>query len=179
MWRWLKRSSRNASDNARSCFQNGINNFKQGHFDKTISDFSKAVELNPYYDLAYANRGSCYGMKGLNTKAIDDLTKAIALNPIPIHFLNRGITYNILDRYEEAVNDLTKVISLNPNDSLAYTHRGRALIEKGSYELAIADLTKALELDPSDEVARANRELAVPPALVSLPPRTWSSSIGW
>ena len=40
-----------------------------------------AIEINPWYDWAYSNRGGVYIVKGQYDKAISDCNKAIEINP--------------------------------------------------------------------------------------------------
>ena len=49
--------------------------------DQAISDFTKAIEMNPRYYQAYYNRGIVYGNKGQYDQAISDYNKAIEINP--------------------------------------------------------------------------------------------------
>ena len=55
--------------------------YDQGNSVQAISDFSKAIEINPKYAEAYYNRGYIYYKQDEFTQANSDLTKAIAINP--------------------------------------------------------------------------------------------------
>ena len=48
----------------------------KGQYDQAISDFNKALEINPRDVTAYNNRGSAYLEKGLYDKAWEDVHKA-------------------------------------------------------------------------------------------------------
>jgi tetratricopeptide (TPR) repeat protein len=52
-----------------------------GQYDKAISDYTKAIELNPKHADTYYSRGLAYNKMGQYDKAISDYTKAIELNP--------------------------------------------------------------------------------------------------
>ncbi|MCK5486751.1 MAG: tetratricopeptide repeat protein, partial [Desulfobacterales bacterium] len=54
----------------------GIALLEEGQYDKAISDYNKAIEINPKDAEAYYNRGYAYGEKGEYDKAISDYTKA-------------------------------------------------------------------------------------------------------
>jgi tetratricopeptide (TPR) repeat protein len=56
-------------------------NKKKGQYDKAISDYNEAIELNPKHADIYYSRGLVYNKKGQYDKAISDYTKAIQLNP--------------------------------------------------------------------------------------------------
>ena len=53
----------------------GVARHQKGLYDQAISDYSKAIEINPNYDLAYFNRGLCHFKKGHCDKAWDDIKK--------------------------------------------------------------------------------------------------------
>jgi hypothetical protein len=54
---------------------------KSGQLDKAISDFDRAITLDPQYAKAYYNRGLAYDMLGRLDQAILNYKKTIALNP--------------------------------------------------------------------------------------------------
>ena len=49
----------------------------KGQYDKSISDFNKAIEINPKYAKDYSNRGNAYLNKGQIDRAIEDYNKAL------------------------------------------------------------------------------------------------------
>jgi len=50
-------------------------------YDEAISDYNKAIELNPGYATAYYNRAIAYANKKHYDEAVSDYNKAIELNP--------------------------------------------------------------------------------------------------
>ena len=56
---------------------------ERGGAQGAINDLSRAIELDPNYASAYANRGKLRLESGLKAEALDDLDKAISLNPAP------------------------------------------------------------------------------------------------
>ena len=52
-----------------------------GKLIEAISDYNKAIELNPKFAMAYYNRGIVYNDSGKIDQAISDYNKAIELNP--------------------------------------------------------------------------------------------------
>jgi len=59
----------------------GIAYGEKGQYDQAISDFNKAIEINPRYEKAYNNRGIVYRLEGQYDQAISDFNKAIEINP--------------------------------------------------------------------------------------------------
>ncbi len=66
----------------------GIAYGEKGQYDQAISDFNKALEINPRYNKAYNNRGITYRLKGQYDQAILDFNKAIEINPIDAEAYN-------------------------------------------------------------------------------------------
>jgi tetratricopeptide (TPR) repeat protein len=129
----------------------------RGLYDKAIADFSKAIEINPYYKVYY-NRGSAYDAQELYDKAIADYTKAIELKPDDTEtYNNRGITYYHQGIYDKAIVDYTKAIELKPDDADAYYNRGIACHHQGLLDKAMSDYTKAIELKPDYAEVYNNR----------------------
>ena len=87
--------------------------------------------------------------RGHSSEAIQDLTKAIELNPNDADaYAVRGASYIGQDEHDQAIQDLTKAIELKPNDADAYDIRGHAYLRRHEHGRVIQDLTKAIELNP-------------------------------
>ena len=57
---------------AKKSFNQGVENSKLQQYDKAITDYNKAIELDPKYAMAYNNRGFAYGKLQQYDKAIAD-----------------------------------------------------------------------------------------------------------
>ena len=51
----------------------------KGDYDSAISDYTKAIKLNPQFAAAYNIRGLAYALKGLKDLAISDFKKSTNL----------------------------------------------------------------------------------------------------
>ena len=69
-----------------------------------IADYTKVIEIDPSYPLAYNNRSTAYTDKGDYDRAIADLTKAIEIDPKSVYGQhNRGLAYHKKGAYDLAI----------------------------------------------------------------------------
>jgi tetratricopeptide (TPR) repeat protein len=140
----------------------GVAYLEKGQYDRAVSQFSKAVKVDPGYVDAYYNRGLAYYSKGEYDRAISDYTRAIELFPQDFDaYFNRGLAHYGKGEYDRAISDYTQVIAINPADTQAYNNRGFLYYYKGEYDIAISDYTKAVDIDPGYTDAYYNRGLAL------------------
>ena len=89
------------AESAEFYFKRAINKAKEGDFYGAISDYSKAIEINPNDEQAYFNRGNVKNtFLNDNDGAIADCSKAIEINP------NNGIAYKNRGIAKELIGDL-------------------------------------------------------------------------
>jgi Flp pilus assembly protein TadD len=147
-------------------YDRGFSHHKKQQYDLAISDYSKAIDLNPRAEYAYLNRGNLYYGKKQYDLAIADYNKVIELNQDPYEaYLGLGAIYIRKDNYEIAIVNLSKAIDLKAKladvvkrDSdygkqiqydlaVAYNNRGFAFLLMGEYNEAERDIKKALEFN--------------------------------
>jgi tetratricopeptide (TPR) repeat protein len=128
---------------------------RMGRRDGAIADYSRAIALSPdgdqvYMLNAYFRRSELYEQMRLYDRALADLDREIALQPLhPAVVRNaRADVYLKLARYDDAIADENEAIALNPGLERAYYNRGWAHMRKGEYDAAIADYTKAIAIAP-------------------------------
>jgi S1-C subfamily serine protease len=125
----------------------GSQKYQSGDFKGAISDYDKAIQLNPNHARYYYNRGRSRAALGDKKGAISDLDKAIQLKPtFASAYGQRGSARSALGDKKGAISDLDKAIQLNPNIVALYNKRGSARNDLGDRKGAIADLQKAAAL---------------------------------
>ncbi len=130
----------------------------QRQYDRAIREFTKALEINPKYAVAYNNRGVVYTKKRQYGRDIRDFNKALEINPKYAEaYYNRGNHYYNQREYDRAIRDFTKAIEINPKYAVAYNNRGVVYRRKGQVDQAIRDFTKATEINPKYVEAYYNR----------------------
>jgi tetratricopeptide (TPR) repeat protein len=139
----------------------GTAHLNKGEYDLAISEFNKALEINPGDAGAYVNRGLAYGRKSQYDQAISDFNRALEINPnYALAYNNRGWAYLGKDQFDQAMSDLNKALEIDPKFDLPYYNRGMVYEKKKQYDEAISEYTKALEINPRKAEAYISRGLA-------------------
>ncbi|MBE9006604.1 tetratricopeptide repeat protein [Fortiea sp. LEGE XX443] len=108
--------------------------------------------------VALGLRGYVYFLSNKDSKALEDLNKAIKLAPEEAMYLSaRGFTYQAMEHYQEALQDFDRAIELDPQYKQANAGRGLTYKSMERYEEALPDFNRAVELDPKYEGAIAQR----------------------
>jgi len=126
----------------------------QQDYDTALTSCSRALQSGDLSDQQAANalttRGAVYVGKGEYDKAIQDLDKAIRLDPdYAGAYDNRGTAYLGKGEYDRAIQDFDQAIRLNADDEVAYVGRARTYANQGKYDRAIQAYDQALRLNPN------------------------------
>jgi len=131
-------------------FYEGSKALLQKDYDQAISDYTKAIEINPTFAEVYYGLGVAYCNQGNLSQAISDYTKAIEINPnLAEAYDSRGDAYHNQGNLSQAISDYTKAIEINPNFAGAYFGRGNSYYKQGNLSQAISDYTKAIKVNPN------------------------------
>ena len=123
-----------ASDLAAADYLNlGNDAFKSGDFSLAVTDFGKAIELDPSYIEAYESRARALAEINDNEKAANDLVRA-------------GEIYRIKDQHERSIDAFSKALDYSPGNLAALVGRAGAKADKGDYRPGLADYETALDL---------------------------------
>ena len=94
-------------------YNRGVARLEKREHDRAISDFTKAIKMNPRFALAYFYRGRAYFHKGEHDQAISDLTDAIEIDPgFATAYSERAIVYLVKQEYDKTWEDIHKQLSL-------------------------------------------------------------------
>jgi len=123
-------------------------------FRSAVSQFRKALTLDPNLTKAYDNQGLCYEALGEYEEAIRNYQEANRLNRqsspgSPWPPLNLGALLTKLNRLSEAESYLRESVSYDGKLSKAHYQLGVLLEKQQNYPEAIFELKQAANLDPS------------------------------
>jgi tetratricopeptide (TPR) repeat protein len=98
---------------------------------------------------AFISRGTAYGHKGQNDRALQEYDQAIRVAPgFAEAFFNRGYTHYLKGQNDRAIQDYDQAIRLKPDFALAFKYRGDAKLKKGDVGGGNADIAKAKQINP-------------------------------
>ncbi len=123
-------------------------------FDRSISEFERAIQLNPNYAMAHhwIAWGPLTALAQFD-RAIAEGKRAVELDPlssIDNADLGGNVYFNAR-RYDEAIAQIRKTIEIDPRFYIAHYYLGQAFQLKGHLTEAIAEYQKAVELDDDPE----------------------------
>ena len=132
---------------------------KRQYILHAIEMFSKAIEKDSGYALAYAGRADChsyfywyYGMAASDRElAQEDSTRALELAPeLAEAHAAFGLALAINENFGEAEKAFEKAVELNPELFEAYYFYARTCFVQGKYEQAKDLFLEASRVDPAD-----------------------------
>ncbi|NJK47905.1 tetratricopeptide repeat protein [Candidatus Gracilibacteria bacterium] len=142
-----------------------LSNANLRDYQAAISDYSRAIQLQPNDYFSYSGRGSVYALLGKHQEALADLNKALAMFPKSNQYkftayLGRATTHLAMGDAQAAIADYTAIIDGKaPENLISQAYLGRATIytQLQDFNKAIADCTQLLEIQPDNEVVYFNR----------------------
>ncbi len=128
----------------------GLELLRDSQFQEAIKEFSRVIELDPYYAQAYLWRGIAHRRAGDYQASIQDISTQIQVDPFSAAYYERGLTYLALGETQKAFDDFNQAISEGSRDYewIADSYRQRGLIRKelGDRSGAIEDFQEAQEI---------------------------------
>jgi len=141
-------------------YERGLENFQKGLYDQAITDFTKALGVDPSMADSHLYRARAYEKKEKYDQAINDFTKAIEMEPkmAPI-YADRGRIYFLKGLYDQAISDCSKALELLPTMDIAYHMRADSYNAKGMKKEAIADYERAAAayIEKGIEIAKSGK----------------------
>jgi tetratricopeptide (TPR) repeat protein len=132
---------------------------KAGNTDLAIADLTKAIEINPSYDFAYALRAEAHVTRRDYPRALADYEKAIEIDPGDAsHHFARAKVLLETGKTELALIDANEAVTLRPGDSALFRTRGLIFERLGRTDEAAKDYMEAYARNPD---VLSNRDAAL------------------
>ena len=138
-------------------------------YEKAMTEFQKAIQLDPGMARAYDNLGLCLFYRNENALAVENFEKAIALDRHAEHhsawpYINLAAALQVQGHLPEAETNLREAIRLEPRIATAHFQLGNVLDSTGKAQAAIEEYKQAAQLDshyaePHYALARVYRRL--------------------
>jgi putative GTP pyrophosphokinase len=94
----------------------GMAEFAQSRYDEAIADFTRALDLEKSYRIAYY-RGVVYSVLKRYAEAIDDFTLSLEISPFQAFCLfRRGQAYYHIGDYPQALSDCEAALAMEPQN---------------------------------------------------------------
>src|SRR5690606_20223713 len=92
-----------------------------GKYREALKDFDRAIQLNPRFYQAYANRALIWRSLNDYNRALADYEAALRINPsYDAAYIGRGSVLRLMGRTDEAFRDFERAIQLDTTDARAY-----------------------------------------------------------
>ena len=141
----------------------GIEASKAKDWDKAITAFRKAAQLEAHYapnlGSALQQRATVYVGQKKFQEAIADYSEALKIkSDAPDIYERRAYAEMQLKDYDKALSDYNQAIKLSPEEAKYYQVRALIYQNKGNFKAALADTEKTLQLDPNNTDAQSRKK---------------------
>jgi tetratricopeptide (TPR) repeat protein len=119
-----------------------------GDFTGAMSDYDRAIDLDPQMAQAYANRADIYINRGDYPRALLQCNQAIRFDPhlVCAHY-QRGVINTEVGNLHAALADYHRLIQIDPHDLNAYIQRSWIYFRHGEYPAVMSDCEQVLSID--------------------------------
>ncbi len=115
---------------------------------KALTEYTLAIQRDGTKGEYYANRGATYARLNRPQEGLNDLNKAIEIEPDFLNtYLNRSVIHNQLGNVDMALADLEHYLQYRPYQADLWYEAGRLLVLKNDYSNAITKLNRAISLN--------------------------------
>lgn len=137
------------AESANSFFDQGYEMHQQGDLAKAVKLYTKAIDDNPAFAMAFQMRGIAQQQLKKYLQAINDYSMVITYGEPyfkTVGYYNRGIVKNITGDFAGAIPDFSQAIELDKRMAVAFFHRGIAKSKTGDLAGQSEDFCQAAHL---------------------------------
>nr|XP_045005929.1 tetratricopeptide repeat protein 13 isoform X2 [Jaculus jaculus] len=129
-----------------------------------LFELSRVISLEPDHPEVFEQRAQILSPLGRINEAVNDLTKALQLQPSARLYRHRGTLHFISEDYATAHEDFQQSLELNRNQPAAMLYKGLTFFHRGLLKEAIEAFKEALKqkvdfIDAYKSLGQAYREL--------------------
>ena len=143
---------------AEQLFAKGIPLHLNKEFDKALSYYLEAIQINPNYAAAQLGAGNCKFELKQYREAVENFKQVIRIYPKESNMIfqaynGMSFIFYFLKQYEESVEASKQAIRLNSNSYLTFHYLGLSYYALKQYKDAVDAFQKAISLNVSDSEA--------------------------
>jgi protein O-mannosyl-transferase len=117
-----------------------------GNAQGALDDYTQALELNPYFPLAWHDRGNVLFQAGEYAHALEDFNRAIELDStFSLTYRNRAIILANNGDLPGALRDVGRCLEISPDDQEARRARGIYLAQSGDFDASLREFGELLK----------------------------------
>jgi Flp pilus assembly protein TadD len=132
----------------------GISYLDQQKYSDAVTEFQKALEIEPKHLPTIVNLGLSYHHQLQFDEAVKTFKRALEIDPNePYSHYNLGLIYYVKNRFDEAESELKKVVSVDPNDPAARYHLAMVYSKQGRLDEAEKQFRAVIKLYPDSSSA--------------------------
>jgi tetratricopeptide (TPR) repeat protein len=125
---------------------------QQKKYQEAIKHFTKAIDIDPYWDYPYNNRGYCKLQLGDLENAFSDLHSSFEMNPDnSFSWRNLGAYYLKINELEKALQHFEQAEKIDPKTELINFYLGQAHLKMGNTDKAQQYLDKSVEFNEHND----------------------------
>ena len=146
--------------NTKIYFHRALASFSVARTAEAIAGYTKALRLNPRYQLAFSRRAAAEVAQEHYLAAVADASEAVKINSeddFAYATSTRAAARYFMKHYSGSVSHFTEALRINPHDATRYVARAWAyagLLQTGA---ALSDADRAIQLAPDNPSAHELR----------------------
>ena len=135
---------------AEAYYKNATAYHDLGEFEQAISEYKKAITLNPNFPIIYNRLGVAYSELKQYDAALNAYQKALVLSPTTAepHY-NMGLVYLKQGNLPRAAEAFKRAITINAEWEDAYTGLGEVYLKQGDFRQAARAYKQAVRFNPN------------------------------
>jgi tetratricopeptide (TPR) repeat protein len=142
-----------ANPETQSLYNDAVRLEKSGKPNEAKEKYSRILELDPNFHLAYQNLGAITAKEGNHKQAIDYFSRAIKIVPDYKNYYNIGVSFYRLEEHEKAISFLKQALHYEKRFVLGHLLLAQIYQILENDEKTEIYLTNVIKIDPNHKSA--------------------------